>query len=474
MSERFFSLNREESNILSHGLLQNKMVQVILALFSFVLPVIFLPAAWRESGVDLWVHAGLSKTVVKEVWLPQGIFAARYALLANKGVYRSTDNGITWSVLNEGLPAGQFSNIYVQTLAVDARDPSVAYAGMGGAGSRDSSLSAGVYILDEASNTWLPAGREMAGQEVRKIAILSQQGMKDGVVCAVASEGIYCNVGEGKRWVRFHLPAVEVSKILSLAIRAGNPYAIYVGTDGRGLYVTENEGHSWNELTQDLGSSHIYDIAISEVQPRLMYIATEGGVYRSTDAGLTWTKLGLSTQGRRVNTIMLYRGDDDVLFAGLQHGAAYYTVDGGVTWKPMRRGLGDVTILCLALDPQNPLVLWAGTTDGIWRYVFGMPVSLQTPGSIPSPTPVIEPTLTPTAQPTVTATPTETPVPTATPTLTAVLTATSTATHTKQPTLTRTPTLTPTCTATVTLSPSPPPPPPPSKPPSPTETPVPR
>ncbi|MEM4723942.1 MAG: hypothetical protein QXP01_02900, partial [Candidatus Hadarchaeum sp.] len=470
VSEHLFFLNREKSNELSYKLLQSRMAQIVLVLFSFVLPIIFLPAASRESGADIWIHAGLSKTTVKELYLPQGVLAARYALLANKGVYRSTDNGITWSAMNDGLPTGQFSNIYVQALAVDVEDPSIAYAGMGGIASRDSSLSAGLYMLDEAGITWLPAGREMAGQEVHKIAILAQRGMKTRVVCAAASEGIYCNVGENQRWVRFNPPAVEANKIVSLAIRPDAPYAIYVGTDGQGLYVTENEGRSWSELTQDLGCYRVYDIAISEVQSRLIYIATETGLYKSTDAGLTWIELGLATGGRQVNTIALYPGDEDVLFAGLQYGAAYYTTDGGATWKPMKRGLGNVTILWLALDPQNPLILWAGTTDGIWRYVFGKPLTSQIPPSTPSIT--AEPSLTPTAQPTAIPTPTKTLVPSATPIPTATLTASPTATYTKQPTPTRTLTPTPTFTATAVLLQ--PPPPPPTRMPPPTETPIPR
>ncbi|MBC7262255.1 MAG: hypothetical protein H5T63_09590, partial [Chloroflexi bacterium] len=249
-----------------------------------------------------------------------------------------------------------------------------------------------------------------------------------------------------------------------------NPLGIYIGTDGEGLYVTENEGRSWSVLTQELGHLHIYDIAISKVQPYLMYIATEEGVYKSTDAGLTWTKLGLATEGRRVNAITLYPGDEDVLFAGLQYGAACYTVDGGTSWRPMRKGLGNVTIFGLALDPQNSSILWAGTTDGIWRYVFGMPVSSQRTHVTPSITPVTEPTLTPTPLPTLTPTSTETPTPTVTLLPTATFTTSPTATHTKRPSPTRTSTPTPTDTATAT----PLPPPPPKPLPPPTETPVPR
>lgn len=471
MSNRFFVLERKSADGHLHGLLKSKTNQIVLTVLFFLLPIFFLPAAFHETGTNLWVYAGLSKNVIKEVLLPRGIIPVRYVLLGNKGVYRSTDNGITWLALNDGLPSGQSTNIRVQALAVDADNPFIAYSGMGGIGSRDSSLSAGLYMLDEAGTTWLPAGKDMAGQEVRQIAIMPLPDMETSVVCVAASEGIYCNTEKGQSWMRMKLPAIEVSKILSLAIRPGNPHVIYVGTDGHGLYVTKDEGNSWIELAQELDSFHIYDIAISKTRPDLIYIATEGGIYKSTDAGLTWMKLGLTTEGRRVNAIVLHPRDEDVLFVGLQYGAVYYTADGGINWTPLKKGLGNVTVLSLALDPQNASILWAGTTDGIWRYVLGTPVVSQATYVMVSATatPALELTFTPTVQPPFTPTPTELPIPTATLMPTATFTASPTVTHTKQPSPTRTLTPVPTSTATA-VPPTPQPPPKPLPPP--TETPV--
>jgi len=460
-----------------------KGAQIVLAVCCFALPVLFIPLASHESGTDLWVRAGLSKSIVKKVLIPGGTVALRYVLTADRGVYRSTDNGMTWLAVNNGLPSGTWGSIEIRALAVDESNPSVIYAGMASVGRTDDVLSAGLYLSRNSGTTWMGLGRDMAGKEVQAIAVMPAPALADrpgegatagSTVCVATVGEIYCSTDEGQSWSRLDWRGVEI-KILSLAIRSGNPRVIYVGTEGGGIYGTENGGTSWVGMNQGLDNLDIHDIAISITEPRLMYLATDGGVYKSADAGSTWAKLAGATKGRHVYTIALHPQDQNVSYAGLRCGAAYCSTDGGLQWMPLKRGLGDLTIWSLALDSQNPSLLWAGTTDGVWRYVLGAPVSSTAIPTVLVASAMPEPKPTCTATPRSSATPSPTEAPTLAATLTPIVTRTPspTATHTPMPTHTPTllPTHTPTLTPTFTVTAVPLPP---TSVPPPTETPVPR
>lgn len=478
------------------------------ALLCLASPIVFAPAALHEEQAGLWLRAGLPRSVVKKLVLPGGTPSFRYALVAGEGVYQASEEPhTTWQAVDRDLPSRRWHNVEVQALAADSSNPSVVYVGMGGSGSRDPARSAGLYVTADGGRTWQSPVKSIAGEEVQIIAVMPHaQGLAatgnrgvtvsgaaqppglDSLICAAAVGTIYCNTGMSQSWLRLDWRGTE--RVLSMAIRPGDPSTIYVGTAGFGLVSTTDGGATWQQSHEALQNRQVHDIVIPVSQPDTLYVATDDGLFESADAGLTWTEMGGPTKGRRVNTIALCpgtvggdetgsptaragwdetvprQGHETSLCVGLQHGAAYRTVDGGQSWVALNKGLGSMTILSLATDPQDPSVLWAGTTDGVWRYrlpvVFGQAVISPSPSVrlLPSPTTApsatltsrplrenaVAPTFTRTAQPSATptssSTATRTPSPTATttlqPTATRIVLAPPTRTHTPNPTPTST------------------------------------
>jgi photosystem II stability/assembly factor-like uncharacterized protein len=460
-----------------------------MALLCLASPIVFAPSALHEEQTGLWVRAGLPKTVVQKLVLPGGTTSLRYALVARDGVYQTSDGpGTAWQAVDRDLPSRRWNNVEVQTLAADSSNPSVVYVGMGGAGSRDPARSAGLYVTTDGGQTWQSPVKSIAGEEVQIIAVMprapglaaagnrgvTQSIQPDSVVCAATVGAIYCNTGVGQSWVRLDWRGTE--RVLSMAIRPGDPSAVYIGTAGFGLVTTIDGGITWKQSHADLQDRQVYDIVMPVSRPDVLYVATDDGLFESPDAGLTWTRLGGPTEGRRANTIALCpetfasgkigapltraSEDETMLCVGLQHGAAYRSADGGRSWVALNKGLGSMTVLSLAVDPQDPSVLWAGTTDGVWRY--SLPVAQGEATTSPSPSAKLRPspTMTPTAasvslplpEPTVALT--WTAQPGATPSSTATAAPTPTATSTLQPTVTRTVPASPTRTRTPSPSPT--------------------
>lgn len=461
-----------------------------MAVCCFALPVLLLPLAAHEGTADFWVRAGLPRATVKRVFAPGGVGAPQYALTADRGVFRSTYDGMSWLAVNSGLPADGWGRVTVQVLAVDGSDPALVYAGMGSSERSDKTLSTGLYLTDDAGATWLGVGKEMAGQEVQAIAVIppsppltsplatlttmrGQEPVADAsVVCVATGRGLLRSLDGGRSWARLDWRGVDV-RILSLAIRPGDPDVLYVGTQGGGIYSTRDGGVSWAELNQGLDDLDVNDIAIAPSNPDCLYLATNHGVYQSVGAGVPWTRLKGPTDGRRVNSVVVHPQDASIVYVGLQYGGIWRSADGGRNWTALRKGLGEISVFSLALDARNSNVVWAGTSDGVWRYGFASAAATSTPANAAATgTPAASPTttvrrvtttalatvwLTATVTPEGTATPSRTSPATATAVPTATQTARPTATRTNAaPTRTRTPVPTPQPTATATSTPVPP------------------
>lgn len=159
----------------------------------------------------------------------------------------------------------------------------------------------------------------------------------------------------------------------------GDPSTYYVGAASGGIYKTTDGGVNWTPIFDDQPVQSIGALAIALSDPNIVWAGTgEGkirshissgqGVYKSTDAGDTWTLMGLEKTGRIPRLVIHPKDPDIVLVCALGHAygpqperGVYRTTDGGATWTHVlfvdeNTGCSDI-----AMDPVNPQVLFAGT-----------------------------------------------------------------------------------------------------------------
>jgi photosystem II stability/assembly factor-like uncharacterized protein len=158
----------------------------------------------------------------------------------------------------------------------------------------------------------------------------------------------------------------------------GDPNTYYVGAASGGIYKTTDGGVHWAAIFDKQPVQSIGSLAVSRSDPNIVWAGTGEahirshislgqGVYKSTDAGKTWTLMGLEQTGRVARMVIHPQNPDVVLACALGHAygpqqerGIFRTIDGGVTWTKVlfideNTGCSD-----LAMDPRNPRVLYAG------------------------------------------------------------------------------------------------------------------
>jgi len=159
----------------------------------------------------------------------------------------------------------------------------------------------------------------------------------------------------------------------------GDPYTYYVGAASGGIYKTTDGGVNWAAVFDDQPVQSIGALAVSPSDPNVIWAGTgEGkirshvslgqGVYRSTDAGKSWTLLGLERTGRIPRIVVHPENPDVALVCALGHAygpqperGVFRTEDGGETWEHVLFVDENTGCSDLAMDPTNPRIFYAGT-----------------------------------------------------------------------------------------------------------------
>jgi photosystem II stability/assembly factor-like uncharacterized protein len=168
----------------------------------------------------------------------------------------------------------------------------------------------------------------------------------------------------------------------------GQPYTFYIGVCNGGVWKTNDAGRTWAPIFDDQGTGSIGWVAVAPSNPNILYVgsgeglprpdlSTGDGIYKSTDAGKTWTHLGLR-DGQQIPKIAIDPRNPDRLFVAVlghpygpnEERGIFRSVDGGrtfqkVLYKDVNTGGKDVDI-----DPSNPDIVYATmweTRQGPWE-----------------------------------------------------------------------------------------------------------
>jgi len=198
---------------------------------------------------------------------------------------------------------------------------------------------------------------------------------------------IYTSTDGARTWrllVNLNRPRLFVDHII---VDPRNSKVLYVAAhrhkDPGGFFKSSDGGITWRE-SPELKNEALHSLTQSDKNPDFLLAGTFNGIYRSLDAGDTWTALPTqSTPGLvHVESLAIDPRGTNVIYAGTWY-LPYKSTDGGQTWRIIKEGIiDDSDIFAINLDPRNPNHIIASACSGIyetndggdnWHKVQGIP-----------------------------------------------------------------------------------------------------
>jgi photosystem II stability/assembly factor-like uncharacterized protein len=216
-----------------------------------------------------------------------------------------------------------------------------------------------------------------------------------GLTCApLRAQTLDENALKGMKWRQ--VGPFRGGRALAVSGVAGDPLTYYFGSVAGGVWKTTNAGNTWTPMTDKTGIMSVGALAVAPSDPNVIYVGTGescwrgnisygDGMYKSIDAGKTWARIGLE-DSRHISKVIVHPTNPDIVFVAAM-GHAYGTnetrgvfrsADGGKTWQKLLFKDNKTGAIDLTFDPANPHILFAALYEAQrypWTAVSGGPGS---------------------------------------------------------------------------------------------------
>ncbi len=164
-----------------------------------------------------------------------------------------------------------------------------------------------------------------------------------------------------------------VGQTTSLDFPTVNPAQAALGGRARGPFKSNTGGASYALSNNGLPVTYVYCSAINPTTPSTIYLGTDGGVFKSTNSGGSWSPTG-QLQVPRVHQLTLVPGAPNIIYAGTEAGV-YRSTDGGATWLARNTGLISPGLTAdvrgIAIHQSAPNTIYIAGTTGVFKSTDG-------------------------------------------------------------------------------------------------------
>jgi len=258
------------------------------------------------------------------------------------GIYRSSDNGTSWTAVNNGLANGA-----VNALAINSSGD--LFAGTFG----------GVFHSNDNGATWTAVNTNLTNTRVRGLAINSADS-----ILAATEGGVFISKDNGKTWRPVNS---GLTNLFVQALMINNTTGdIFAGTT-TGFFLSSNNGGAWRAFNPGLSPSLPSIRALAINGQGHVFAGTNNGVYRLLSTTASWTPINTGLTNFFIPSIYVHSNGE--IFAGSEGSGIFRSSDNGNNWSTANVGLGVMVVQAFARNASGNI--FAGTTGGVFHSAIG-------------------------------------------------------------------------------------------------------
>lgn len=233
-----------------------------------------------------------------------------------------------------------------------------------------------VYKTRDGGQAWKRLSEGLTRVRVMNLAIDPR--LPANVFAGTLADGVYKSPDGGRRWLPRNAGIQKgtiSANVNQLVFDPADSQILYAATTV-GVFQTRDAGQSWAERMRGMTEiNFIVALAIDPVRSNILYAGTSGGVYRSFDGADHWTKANnglvpddakMASMALGVNCLLIDPANPDMVYAGTTQGV-FKTLNTGEAWSRLAVDLGELYVSSLVLEPGNGQHLYMGTSTGIFQ-----------------------------------------------------------------------------------------------------------
>ena len=283
-----------------------------------------------HPGQEPGASADIGNTSIQALTAGSGgvIYAGSFGM----GIFRSADRGGSWTSANQGL-----TDPFVLCLTT-GKDGAI-YAG---------TFRGGVFRSRDGGKIWQPVNKGLKRLEIKAL-MMDAKGLYAGT-----GDGVYLLNAAQDQW---KVVSTGLDEILVHALARTDDGTLYAGTSGKGVHSYKERSTGWTRLRQGLRDHE----GLVENFIRVLAVDKEQGVFRSGDAGKTWSPISRALPNDSIRGLI---SNERGVYVATGRGI-FKTVDKGRQWVPLNKGLSNLSVQVLIEGEKGGF--YAGTSSGVFR-----------------------------------------------------------------------------------------------------------